>query len=371
MENKICIYAICRNEEQFVEKWLQSMSEADYIVVLDTGSTDETYNLLKNDPRVYKCEQKIINPWRFDVARNESMKLIPEDANILLTTDLDEWLEPGWAAAIKENWIEGYHVRGTYKYAWSHTSSGEPGRIFYYDKLHDRNWYWVAPVHELLHSDIYTEEYRYAHSLDLFDKGVYLHHYPDLTKSRSSYLPLLELRAQENPDDYYGLFYLSHEYNYRGMYEKSNEVLFKILKDYKDKYSQVEVAAAYVFLGDNFRALGNADEAIKYYLKSIEQDNRYREPYLYIAEILNEKHLYSSAIGFVQDALDKSVRQYNWVERDDSWNEKPNDILAVAYYYLGNLELSYENAKKAYNSNPNDERLAYNKNLIESELNNK
>jgi glycosyltransferase involved in cell wall biosynthesis len=38
------------------------VSEADYIVVLDTGSTDGTYEMLKNDPRIYNCEQKIINP---------------------------------------------------------------------------------------------------------------------------------------------------------------------------------------------------------------------------------------------------------------------------------------------------------------------
>jgi glycosyltransferase involved in cell wall biosynthesis len=56
MKNKICVYAICKNESQFVDKWLESMSEADYIVVLDTGSDDETYNLLKNDSRVYRIE---------------------------------------------------------------------------------------------------------------------------------------------------------------------------------------------------------------------------------------------------------------------------------------------------------------------------
>lgn len=38
--NKICVYAIAKNEEQFVDRWVDSMSEADVIVVLDTGSTD-------------------------------------------------------------------------------------------------------------------------------------------------------------------------------------------------------------------------------------------------------------------------------------------------------------------------------------------
>lgn len=363
-ENKICIYAICKNEEQFVEKWLESMSEADYIVVLDTGSTDNTYELLKNDPRVYRIEQKVITPWRFDTARNESMKLIPDDANILLTTDLDEWLEPGWADVIRKNWIDGFHVRGTYKYAWSHTEDGNPGRIFYYDKLHDKNWYWTAPVHELLNSDIYDDEYRFSHNLDLFDKGVYLHHYPDTSKSRGTYLPLLELRAKENPDDYYGKYYLSHEYNYREMYEKSNAVLYDILENYQDKYSNLEIAACYLFLGDNYRSLHDLDKAIYNYNRAITQEPTYREPYLLAAEVFNEKQQYNIAIGYVQEALQKSYRHYTWVERDDSWREKIDDILSISYFYLGDYEKAIHHVINAYNQNPNDTRIKYNLDII-------
>ena len=36
----ICVYAICKNEAKFVDRWMDSMSEADHIVVLDTGSVD-------------------------------------------------------------------------------------------------------------------------------------------------------------------------------------------------------------------------------------------------------------------------------------------------------------------------------------------
>ena len=79
------------------------MSEADYIVILDTGSTDGTYEKLQEDPRVTLVKQQEIKPWRFDVARNESMKLIPDDADILVCTDFDELFEPGWAQFLREN----------------------------------------------------------------------------------------------------------------------------------------------------------------------------------------------------------------------------------------------------------------------------
>ena len=44
----VVVYAICKNESQFVERWMNSMSEADKIVVLDTGSSDDTVNRLRS-----------------------------------------------------------------------------------------------------------------------------------------------------------------------------------------------------------------------------------------------------------------------------------------------------------------------------------
>ena len=84
---KICVYAISKNEGKFVDRWYNSIKEADKIIVLDTGSTDNTVEKLKK----YGVEvhQKEIVPWRFDVARNESLALVPEDYDICICVDLD------------------------------------------------------------------------------------------------------------------------------------------------------------------------------------------------------------------------------------------------------------------------------------------
>ena len=355
---KICIYAICKNEKQFVNKWLDSMQEADYIVVLDTGSTDGTYEMLAADPRVTRVKQEIISPWRFDVARNKSMELIPDDADVLFCTDLDEVLMPGWAAAIKESWIPGVHCRGYYKYAWSHNSEGEPENIFWYDKIHTRDYHWEYPVHEALRG--VTQEYERDHSI-AFDERVFLHHYPDLSKSRGSYLNLLELRVSENPNDFYGAFYLGREYSFYNRFEDSNKVFLSILDgDYNEMKDYLVIAGCYTFVADNYRRMGDDLSAIKYYMKSIQQDKTYREPYLYIAEILNEHKMYRLAVGAVEEGLAQSFRHYNWLERGDTWREKPYDILGVSYYYLGNYEKSKENMLKALEYNPTNERLKNN-----------
>ena len=44
---KVIVYAIAKNEEKFVDRWVDSMQEADEIIVLDTGSTDKTVEKLK------------------------------------------------------------------------------------------------------------------------------------------------------------------------------------------------------------------------------------------------------------------------------------------------------------------------------------
>ena len=77
---RIAVYAICKNESQFVDRWMDSMSEADQVVVLDTGSTDDTVERLKK--RGAQVTVELISPWRFDVARNRSLDLVSEDTDI-------------------------------------------------------------------------------------------------------------------------------------------------------------------------------------------------------------------------------------------------------------------------------------------------
>lgn len=93
---KVVVYAICKNESQFVDRWMDSMGEADQVVVLDTGSTDDTAEKLRG--RGAEVTEEQICPWRFDTARNRSLELVPEDTDICVCTDLDEVFHPGWAS---------------------------------------------------------------------------------------------------------------------------------------------------------------------------------------------------------------------------------------------------------------------------------
>ena len=338
MENKICVYAICKNEEHFVDKWYESMKEADYICVLDTGSTDKTVEKLRSHG--IKVEQKIINPWRFDVARNESLKLIPEDCNILACIDLDEVFEAGWSEKVKQAWTHNT-TRILYDYIWSHTSSGANLRTFVADKIHDKSWVWKYPVHESLYKSEESEsEFTYV-------EGVKLHHYPVHKDSRSSYLDLLKLRVEECPEDWRGKLYLGHELSFNGLYEESIIHLTDLLSNYSEHYSQIEKSNCYLFIGDNYDKLGDKVKAIQCYLLSIDEEPSLREGYLGIARIYLEQGKYNLAIDYVKEALRMGVRHYSWLERDTSWSYSPWEILTEASYYSGNKRDSIAYAYKA------------------------
>lgn len=56
---KICVYAICKNERKFLDMWIDAVSEADCVCVLDTGSTDGTWKELqrRQDGNTYLCQR--------------------------------------------------------------------------------------------------------------------------------------------------------------------------------------------------------------------------------------------------------------------------------------------------------------------------
>ena len=48
-KKKICVYAICKNEINRIDKWVNAIKdEADDIVVLDSGSTDGSFEKLQS-----------------------------------------------------------------------------------------------------------------------------------------------------------------------------------------------------------------------------------------------------------------------------------------------------------------------------------
>ena len=106
---KVVVYAICKNEEAHIKRWYESMKEADEIYVLDTGSSDNSVNLLKS--LGVNVKEKKYEVFNFDVARNDALEMVPENVNICVSTDLDEVFEKGWRDNLEKIWINGRDIK--------------------------------------------------------------------------------------------------------------------------------------------------------------------------------------------------------------------------------------------------------------------
>lgn len=363
---KICVYAICKNEEGFVDKWMDSMGEADVVVVTDTGSTDTTVEKLRERGAIVHIDR--IVPWRFDTARNISLGHVPEDADICVCTDLDELFEPGWREKLEAAWQEsrsrlpGKQLarRGRYLYNWSLKEDGTPDVQFNYFKVHERHGFrWFCPVHEYVdYSGALPLETIYIH-------GMVLNHYPDSSKSRGSYLPLLELAVQEAPENDRMRYYLGREYMYKAEWQKCIDTLTGYLAMPGAAWNE-ERGAAMRWIAKSFHMLGRTAEARAWYYKAIAEAGHMRDPYIEFAKMCYELGDWPTTFYLTREALAIKEKSPTYVNMGYSWDYTPDDLCAIAAYRLNMMECALEHAKRALSYSPSDERLQNNLKIIET-----
>lgn len=355
---KIIVYAISKNEENFVDRWVESMKEADQIYVLDTGSIDNTVSKLKERGVIVK--EEIINPWRFDVARNKSLELLPEDTDICVCTDLDEVFEKGWRKKLEESWTKNA-TRLRYNYNWSFDECKKPAVNFLLDKIHARkNYKWTHPVHEVLKCDI-EEKF-------ITNENITLNHFPDPNKSRSSYLKLLELSVKENPEDDRNMHYLGREYMYYKKWNKCIDTLIKHL-NLKTATWKDERCASMRFIARSYINLNRIEEAKKWLLKAIKEAPHLREPYVELGFIYYNEKDFINTKKTLKKALSITKKYKTYINEPYSYNGTIEDILSICEYNLGNYKNALKYGKKAALLN-HDDRIKNNIKLIKETIKN-
>ena len=358
---KIAIYAITKNEEKFAATWYDNMSEADYVTVLDTGSTDKTVEILKEKGAI--VETKVIKPWRFDVARNESLKLVPADADICVCTDLDELFEPGWAQNLRDAW-QGDTEKMKYLYSWDHDEMGRPKTQIWYEKIHDNsgNWYWGMPVHEALTFRLNREPITHFVEAD----KLHLHHYPDVSKSRGQYIELMKAGAEEEPDSYMVNYYYGRELMY---YNRFSEAIVQLEKVVSMNGSiPANQAAAHGFLGRCYEEVGDIKKAEMHYMRATHFTVGVREPLILLQMFYYRQYRWYALIDAGIAALAIEQRQAEWYENSENYRQVPHDYLSIAYYNIGDYKKALEHINIALSFKPEDERMQNNLKLIENKL---
>ena len=357
---KLCVYAISKNEIKFAARWLDAVKEADYVCVLDTGSTDGTYEFFKQANII--TQQKHYKNFRFDQARNDSLKLIPKDADICFCIDIDEIPHPGFSKLIKENW-DNKTGRMRYRYTWNFNPDGSEGIVFYADKIHKAGAYiWTHPVHEVL-----TQTTKQEYTTKTLS-NLQLDHHADNSKSRSSYLPLLELSVKENPQDDRNVHYLGREYMFNGQYDKAINTLTQHLKLPTANWTDERVASLR-YIAQCYAAKNDSQNAEKYYNLAILEGSYLREPYYELALFYFNNQNYLKCAVLLTEMLKINSRSLNYMSSPVCWGSLPYDYLSLCQYQLGNYKQALIAVDEAIKLNPEDTRLKENRTLFLQKLN--
>lgn len=352
---KVCVYAICKNEAQFVDRWMDAVQEADLVVVTDTGSTDDTVEKLR--ARGATVYEETIRPWRFDTARNRALDHLPEDADICVSNDLDEVFEPGWRAKLEDAW-HPEHTRAKYWFAWSHHEDGSVHKRYHMEKIHRRHGFrWVRPVHEILS---YTGE---DPDNSVFIDDLILHHYPDAEKSRGQYLPLLELSVKENPEDDRAMFWLGREYLYARSYDQAIQTFARHLALDCAKWPEERGASAY-YTAQAYQHKGDMEAAKAWLFRAVSECAHTREPWLAMARFGYTREDWPLTYFSVKQGLAIREKTNSYLTDPLAWGYLFYDLGAIACYRLGLMDEALTLGTQALQQKPGDPRLKRNLELI-------
>ena len=346
---KIAVYAISKNEEQFVQRFCDSARDADLILIADTGSTDKTVEkAVECGARVYDI---CVRPWRFDKARDAALALIPGDFDICVSLDLDEVLEPGWRDEIERVWT-AETTRLRYKFDWG------CGISFFYEKIHARHGYhWHHPVHEYPRPDGRIQEV-YAHT-----DALLVSHHPDNTKSRGQYMPLLELAVQEDPRCPRNAFYHARELTFYARWQEAIAALNKYLAMPEATWAN-ERCYAMRLLGKAHEELGDWAQALKWHRLAVAEAPGTREPWVALSLACYRLSMWAESYAAAKTALQITDKALVYTMDPQVWGAQPWDLCSVAAWHLGLKEEAVEACRAALALEPDNARFAANLQLM-------
>ena len=340
---KIAVYAIMKNEANFVKKFCASAKDADLILIADTGSTDGAQQVAKDcGATVYNI---CISPWRFDKARDAALALLPKDIDVCISLDIDEILEPGWRQEIEKVWT-GKVNRLRYKFDWSN------GIVFYSEKIHARHgFHWHHPCHEYIRPDPRTEQV-YA----IIDTLLVSHH-PDETKSRGQYMDLLQVAVDEDPKCPRNAFYYARELTFNYRWKEAITALNKYLAMPEATW-EIDRCYAMRLLGKAHDELGL--DGLIWYRRACAEAPNTRETWCDLATSCYKKHRWEECYAAASNALNIKDKQLVYTMNPEVWGAQPHDLKALAAYHLGIKKDAIEHGQIAVDLDPINQRLINN-----------
>ena len=267
MNNRFSVCYIVKNEELNIEKTILKLIDlfgepetiGYEILVVDTGSTDDTVNTAKKYGARVEFFEWIKD---FSAARNETMKMAKYDRVLFL--DADEIPEKGDLDEILALWGKYPDAIGRIERR-NLCNNGEGGSCILTDRVErffDRRLYhYEGVIHEQVTKNEAGEMYGYPIPFTVYHEGYYGTD-EQLKEKAQRNNELLMKEMEKNPEDPYIYYQLGQSYDLMGDFKTSLEFYeksYNLCPDRKTEYAGILIRS----LGSIYIKLEKNEEAIK------------------------------------------------------------------------------------------------------------
>ncbi|MBT3354815.1 MAG: glycosyltransferase [Candidatus Scalindua sp.] len=364
------VAVIARNEEKTLPRLVESLKEFQekkgVILVLDTGSSDNTANVARdlgcevhevgdrflkkidNADEINKLflddEEDIVKDgdalFDYSSARNYIASL--SKTEMVAMPDCDEVYTKFDLDVIQQK-IEAGVDQLEYNFVFSHDQFGNEAIKFLHSKFYNhKKAKWVGIIHEVLQGDVNRQF--------LDEDIIKLEHWQNPETNRGGYLKGLALDCYENQTNDRNSHYFGRELCWKGRPKSAIKELKRHIG--MSKWPQ-EKGQSMIYIGDSYGDLGDENQQVEWYNKAIECDSSRRESWMRLANLYYKKGDFQRTACYASAALAIPWNGFYGNNRSH-YEHEPHELLYWAFWELGDRVKSKEHWQKAIDFIPNN-----------------
>ncbi len=356
---KLSLCMIVKDEHDTLARCLDCVRDiADEIIIVDTGSTDDTKEIAKKyTDKVYDFK------WCYDFAKARNFSFSKATKDYIMWLDADDVIleQDREKLKILKKILTPDIDMVMLKYNLNLDENGVPALSYYRERIVKRSkgYKWISPIHEVipqrgkvLHENIAITHQKLHPSdpkrnITIFEKMI--------GKG-------IKLDSRQT-------FYYARELMYAKRYDESIKWYEDLLNN-PDAWIENKISAC-LDLYAIYLSLDNEKSALSSLFKSFEYDTPRAEVCCKLGQYFISKKNYNLAVYWLNVALnDKYDISSGGFFTKDYYDFVPLIELCVCYYYLGDIELAIEYNEKAGSIKPNDINYLNNKAFFETVKNN-
>ncbi|PGT81115.1 glycosyltransferase family 2 protein [Bacillus sp. AFS040349] len=210
---KISLAMIVKNEQRYIERCILSVNGyVDEIVVVDTGSTDNTLQILEK----YKHVKVYQFQWTDDFSKARNYSIEKASGDYILILDADEYIIEGTRAelesVVQDNLIGRIKINSRFR-----KDNEIQIASAYISRFFPKNTRYEGEIHEQIISNLNRKKLKIKVGHD---------GYMDMNKGDRN-IPLLIKALKKRPNDAYYLFQIGKELRIKKQYNEAYKFLIK------------------------------------------------------------------------------------------------------------------------------------------------